>query len=161
MDIQNITKEQFETLILLRSLEEFITDEHENLSSLSEVIWTLEESLSDKEHKQLVGDICRLTDTGYILSDATEEHIETDTIPEVEGITPKGQSALKDWEKEIMGSLAKEEKQDIVIINNFNNYNNNYSLLRELKINPSLLSISNSIFSALDFGNRVKEMLQR
>lgn len=161
MDIQNITKEQFETLILLRSLEEFITDEHENLSSLSEVIWTLEESLSDKEHKQLVMDICRLTDTGYILSDATEEHIETDTIPEVEGITPKGQSALKDWEKEIMGSLAKEEKQDIVIINNFNNYNNNYSLLRELKINPSLLSISNSIFSALDFGNRVKEMLQR
>ena len=98
MDIQNITKEQFETLILLRSLEEFITDEHENLASLSEVIWTLEESLSDKEHKQLVGDICRLTKAGYILSDATEEHIETDTIPEVEGITPKGQSALKDWE---------------------------------------------------------------
>ena len=60
MDIQNITKEQFETLILLRSLEEFITDEHENLSSLSEVIWTLEESLSDKEHKQLVADICKI-----------------------------------------------------------------------------------------------------
>lgn len=154
MDIQNITKEQFETLILLRSLEEFITDEHENLSSLSEVIWTLEESLSDKEHKQLVGDICRLTKAGYILSDATEEHIETDTIPEVEGITPIGQSALKDWEKEIMGSLAKEEKQDIVIIKNYN-------FLCGLKINFSLLSGSSSIFSALDFGNRVKEMLQR
>ena len=88
------------------------------------------------------------------MSDATEEHIETDTIPEVEGITPKGQSALKDWEKEIMGSLAKEEKQDIVIIKNYN-------FLCGLKINFSLLSGSSSIFSALDFGNRVKEMLQR
>ena len=53
-----------------------------------------------------------------------------------------------------MGSLAKEEKQDIVIINNYN-------FLCGLKINFSLLSGSSSIFSALDFGNRVKEMLQR
>ena len=45
MDIQDITKEQLETLILVRSLEEFITEEHENLSSLSEVIWTLEEKI--------------------------------------------------------------------------------------------------------------------
>ena len=74
--------------------------------------------------------------------------------PSVEGITPIGQSALKDWEKEIMGSLAKEEKQDIVIIKNYN-------FLCGLKINFSLLSGSSSIFSALDFGNRVKEMLQR
>ncbi len=78
MDIKDITKEQLETLILIKSLEEFVTDEHENLSSLSEVIWTLEESLSNEEHKQLVTDICKLTETGYILSDATEEHIETD-----------------------------------------------------------------------------------
>ena len=48
MDTQDITKEQLETLILIRSLEEFITEEHENLSSLSEVIWTLEESLSNE-----------------------------------------------------------------------------------------------------------------
>ena len=152
MDIQNITKEQFETLILLRSLEEFITDEHENLASLSEVIWTLEESLSDKEHKQLVADICSLTETGYILSDGTEEHIKVDRIPEVEGITPKGQSALNEWEEEITGSIDKGDKQDIVIVKNYN-------FLCGLKINPSLLSISNSLFSALDFGNRVKEML--
>ncbi len=78
MDIRDITKEQFETLILLRSLEEFIADKHETFPSLSEVIWTLEESLSNEEHKQLVTDICKLTETGYILSDATEEHIETD-----------------------------------------------------------------------------------
>lgn len=157
MDIQDITKEQFETLILIRSLEEYITDEHENLSSLSEVIWTLEESLSDREHKQIVSDICKLTETGYILSDATEEHIEIDRIPEVEGITPKGQSALDEWEKGIRGSIDKGEKGDIVT-NNIYNFKN-YNFLCGLKINASLLNISNSLFSALDFGNKIKEML--
>ena len=152
MDIKDITKEQFETLVLVRSLEEFITEEHENLSSLSEVIWTLEESLSDGEHKQLVSDICKLTETGYLLSDGTEEHIEIDRIPEVEGITPKGQSALNEWEKEIRGSIDRGNKQDIVIVKSYN-------FLCGLKINVSLLNISNSLFSALDFGNRIKEML--
>ena len=150
MDTQDITKEQLETLILVRSLEEFITEEHENLSSLSEVIWTLEESLSDGEHKQLVSDICKLTETGYLLSDGTEEHIEIDRIPEVEGITPKGQSALNEWEKEIRGSIDMGDKGDIVI-------NNNYNFLCGLKINPSLINGSISLFGAI--GNIVKEML--
>ena len=152
MNTQDITMEQLETLVLIRSLEEFVTDEHENLSSLSEVIWTLEESLSNEEHKQLVTDICKLTEKGYLLSDGTEEHIEIDRIPEVEGITPKGQSALNEWEKEIRGSIDRGNKQDIVIVKNYN-------FLCGLKINVSLLNISNSLFSALDFGNRIKEML--
>ena len=147
MDIKDITKEQFETLVLVRSLEEFITEEHENLSSLSEVIWTLEESLSDGEHKQLVSDICKLTETGYLLSDGTEEHIEIDRIPEVEGITPKGQSALNEWEKEIRGSIGKGG-MDIHF---------HFSLLDGLTINPSLINGSISLFGAI--GNKAKEML--
>ena len=147
MDIKDITKEQFETLVLVRSLEEFITEEHENLSSLSEVIWTLEESLSDGEHKQLVSDICKLTETGYLLSDGTEEHIGTDRIPEVEGITPKGQSALNEWEKEIRGSIDKGG-MDIHF---------HFSLLDGLTINPSLINGSISLFGAI--GNKAKEML--
>ena len=150
MDIQDITKEQLETLILIKSLEEFVTDEHENLSSLSEVIWTLEESLSDGEHKQLVSDICKLTETGYLLSDGTEEHIEIDRIPEVEGITPKGQSALNEWEKEIRGSIDKGDKGGMDIHFHF-------SLLDGLTINPSLINGSISLFGAI--GNIVKEML--
>ena len=147
MDIKDITKEQLETLILIKSLEEFITDEHENLSSLSEVIWTLEESLSNEEHKQLVTDICKLTETGYILSDATEGHIETDRIPEVEGITPEGQSVLNEWEKEIRGSIDKGG-MDIHF---------HFSLLDGLTINPSLINGSISLFGAI--GNKAKEML--
>ena len=150
MDIKDITKEQLETLILIKSLEEFVTDEHENLSSLSEVIWTLEESLSDGEHKQLVSDICKLTETGYILSDGTEEHIKADRIPEVEGITPKGQSALDDWEKEIRGSIdrGENESSDIHL---------HLSLLGGVTINNSLLGISDSLFGSI--GNIVKELL--
>ena len=147
MDIKDITKEQLETLILIKSLEEFVTDEHENLSSLSEVIWTLEESLSDGEHKQLVSDICKLTETGYLLSDGTEEHIGTDRIPEVEGITPKGQSVLNEWEKEIRRSIGKGG-MDIHF---------HFSLLDGLTINPSLINGSISLFGAI--GNKAKEML--
>ena len=150
MDIKDITKEQLETLILIKSLEEFVTDEHENLSSLSEVIWTLEESLSDKEHEQLVADICKLTEKGYLLSDGTEEHIKADRIPEVEGITPKGQSALDDWEKEIRGSIDRgaNESSDIHL---------HLSLLGGVTINNSLLGISDSLFGSI--GNIVKELL--
>ena len=133
-----------------KSLEEFVTDEHENLSSLSEVIWTLEESLSNEEHKQLVTDICKLTETGYILSDGTEEHIEIDRIPEVEGITPKGQSALDDWEKEIRGSIDKGENESSDI-------HLHLSLLGGVTINNSLLGISDSLFGSI--GNIVKELL--
>ena len=147
MDTQDITKEQLETLILIRSLEEFVTDEHENLSTLSGAVWTLEESLSDKEHEQLAADICKLTEKGYLLSDGTEEHIEIDRIPEVEGITPKGQSALNEWEKEIRGSIDKGG-MDIHF---------HFSLLDGLTINPSLINGSISLFGAI--GNKAKEML--
>ena len=150
MNTQDITKEQLETLILIRSLEEFVTDEHENLSSLSEVIWTLEESLSDKEHEQLVADICKLTEKGYLLSDGTEEHIKADRIPEVEGITPKGQSALNEWEKEIRGSIDKGENESSDI-------HLHLSLLGGVTINNSLLGISDSLFDSI--GNIVKELL--
>ena len=150
MNTQDITMEQLETLVLIRSLEEFVTDEHENLSSLSEVIWTLEESLSNEEHEQLVADICKLTEKGYLLSDGTEEHIKADRIPEVEGITPKGQSALDDWEKEIKGSIDKGENESSDI-------HLHLSLLGGVTINNSLLSISDSLFGSI--GNIVKELL--
>ena len=150
MDTQDITMEQLETLVLIRSLEEFVTDEHENLSSLSEVIWTLEESLSNEEHEQLVADICKLTEKGYLLSDGTEEHIKADRIPEVEGITPKGQSALNEWEKEIRGSIDKGENESSDI-------HLHLSLLGGVTINNSLLGISDSLFGSI--GNIVKEML--
>lgn len=146
----DITKEQLETLILIRSLEEFVTDEYENLSSLSGAVWTLEESLSEEEHMQLVEDICKLTEKGYLLSDGTAEHMEIDRIPEVEGITPKGQSVLDDWEKEIRGNIGKGE-------NGATEIHLHLSLFDNVTINNSLLSISDSLFGAL--GNKIKELL--
>ena len=142
MDTQDITKEQFETLVLVRSLEEFITEEHENLSSLSEVIWTLEESLSNEEHKQLVTNICKLTETGYILSDGTEEHIKADRIPEVEGITPKGQSALNEFEHEIQKKVSSGEK--VILFKDCSLFN--FSLLSELDVSGGVFDTVGSLF---------------
>ena len=142
MDNQNITKEQVETLIRLRSLEEFITDEHENLSSLSEVIWTLEESLSNEEHKQLVTDICKLTETGYILSDATEGHIKADRIPEVEGITPRGEAVLDEFEHEIQKKVSSGEK--VILFKDCSLFN--FSLLSELDVSGGVFDTVGSLF---------------
>ncbi len=142
MNTKDITKEQMETLVLIRSLEEFITDEYENLNKLDEVIWTLEESLSTKEHKKLVADICNLTEKGYLISDATEEHPIDDTIPDVEGITPKGKSALDEWEKELKESISKGKEEKVVIMNH-------YSLFGSLTINNSLFNVTDSVFSVL------------
>lgn len=140
MDTRDITKEQLETLVLLRCLEEFITDEHENLSCLSEVIWTLEESLSTEEHRQLVKDICILTEHKYLKSDATAEHIKMDKIPEVESITLKGISALDDWEKEFKENYVAKNDENITVTKS-------YSFLNNLTINISLLSGTASVFS--------------
>ena len=142
MDTQDITKEQFETLVLVRSLEEFITEEHENLSSLSEVIWTLEESLSDGEHKQLVSDICKLTETGYLLSDGTEEHIEIDRIPEVEGITPRGEAVLDEFEHEIQKKVSSGEK--VILFKDCSLFN--FSLLSELDVSGGVFDTVGSLF---------------
>ena len=142
MDTQDITKEQFETLVLVRSLEEFITEEHENLSSLSEVIWTLEESLSDEEHKQLVSDICKLTETGYLLSDGTEEHIEIDRIPEVEGITPRGEAVLDEFEHEIQKKVSSGEK--VILFKDCSLFN--FSLLSELDVSGGVFDTVGSLF---------------
>ena len=142
MNTQDITKEQFETLVLVRSLEEFITEEHENLSSLSEVIWTLEESLSDGEHKQLVSDICKLTETGYLLSDGTEEHIEIDRIPEVEGITPRGEAVLDEFEHEIQKKVSSGEK--VILFKDCSLFN--FSLLSELDVSGGVFDTVGSLF---------------
>lgn len=150
MDIRDITERQLETLVLIKSLSEFITDEYENFSSLSGTVWTLEESLSEEEHMQLVEDICKLTEKGYLLSDGTAEHMEVDKIPEVESITPKGQSVLDDWEKEIEASIDKWEKGETDIHLHF-------SILGGVTISASLLSISSTVFGSL--GNIVKELL--
>lgn len=121
MDIQNITKEQFETLILIRSLEEFISDKREQYPTLCEAVWNLEESLSYEDYKQLVLDICGLTEDGYLLSDGTAETVEVvksmepidvvrrGSMPKVKRITLKGKSALKELEKRLNESPNKKE----------------------------------------------------
>ena len=155
MNTKDITMEQLETLVLIRSLEEFITDEYENLESLNEVIWTLKESLSDDEHEKLVKDICRLTETGYLISDASEEDIEMERIPDVEGITPKGITALNELEQEVKSSLAEGKK--IVLFENFTLFNFDVSLLGGVEM--SLFKEAGGLFKCI--GKTLRKFLNQ
>ena len=136
MDIRDITKEQFETLILLRSLEAFITDEYEDLSNLSEVVCNFADNQDTEEFNRLAKDICKLTETGYVISDMTEisdEDLEFHMMPEVEGITPKGKSALEALEQKVKGDIAAGKK--IVLFENFTLFNFDVSLLGGVDFN--------------------------
>ena len=134
--IQDITERELNTLILIRSMKEFITDEYDNLSSLNNVVWSFEESLSAEEHMQYVEDICKLTASGYLISDATENHIKEDKVPDVEGISLKGESLLKKWEEETRETVSSGKT---VIIN----LNFNFSLI---EISSDILDTVGSIF---------------
>lgn len=141
MDIRDITKEQLETLILLRSLEEFISDKHEEYPTLGEAVWNLEESLSGEEHIQLVSDICKLTEKGYLLSDGTREHMEIDRIPEVEGFTPRGKDALDEFEREIQKKVSSGEK--VILFKDCSLFN--FSLLGGLEVSSGILDTVGSL----------------
>ena len=148
MDIQDITKEQFETLILLRSLEEFIADKHETFPSLSEAVCNFADNQDTEGFNRLAKDICRLTETGYVKSDMTEiseEELEFNMMPEVEGITPKGKSALEALEQEVKRDIAEGKK--IVLFENFTLFNFDVSLFGGVDFN--LIKEAGGLFKSI------------
>lgn len=151
MEIKDITKEQLETLILLRSLEEFITDEDKTLSCFSDVVCAYADNLEAEDFERLARDICSLTKTGYVVSDMTEiteEELEFNTFPEVEGITPKGQTALKELEQGVKKELEQGKK--IVLFENFTLFNFDVSLLGGVEMN--LFKGAGGLFKAIKKG---------
>ena len=102
----------------------------------------MEESLSDKEHEQLAADICKLTEKGYLLSDGTEEHIKADRIPEVEGITPRGEAVLDEFEHEIQKKVSSGEK--VILFKDCSLFN--FSLLSELDVSGGVFDTVGSLF---------------
>lgn len=154
MDIRDITKEQLETLVLIRSLEEFITDEHENLSSISDVVCTFADNLETEDFERLAKDICALTKAGYVISDMTEiteEELEFSIFPEVDGITPKGQTLLEEVEKGIKKDLEQGKK--IVLFENFTLFHFDVSLLGGVEMD--LFKGAGGLFKAIKKGLRV------
>lgn len=115
MNTNDITGRQFETLVLIRAMEEFVTDEQEEFNSLNKVAWSLEESLSVSEHKDYVREICMLTENGYIRSDATAEHIKQDIVPDIQEITLKGMNVLEEYERKTRDEMQGKDKAGINI----------------------------------------------
>lgn len=135
--MQSIAESQLNTLILIRSMKKFITDEYENLSSLNNVVWTFEENLSEAEHKQYVEDICKLTASGYLISDATESHIKEDKVPDVKRISRKGEALLKKWDTEIREMVISGKPVSIKV----------YEI--NIEINIDILKTVGSIFELI------------
>lgn len=94
----------------------------------------------------------------------TEEDIELDSIPEVKGITPKGQSALNQWEQEMKEGMAGKEKGDVVTNVNYNTTVNMKVFSIDIsKLALGLINISNDLFGVLGniTGNIIKGMLKK
>ncbi len=142
MDIRDITERQLETLVLIKSLSEFITDEYEHLESLNGVVWSFEEGLSEREHRQYVEDICELTEHGYLVSDATREHMRIDRVPDVEGIAPRGEAVLDEFEHEIQKKVSSGEK--VILFKDCSLFN--FSLLSELDVSGGVFDTVGSLF---------------
>ncbi len=159
MNTKDITKEQMETLVLIRSLEEFIADKPDEFDSLAEAISRLDEGLSMEDGKQLIADIKSLTEKGYLISNAGENNENNYTsyeMPTVEGITPKGKSALDEWEQELKESVSKGKEEKVVIMNH-------YSLFGGITINNSLFNVTDSVFSVLGkiFGSIFSKIISK
>ncbi len=126
MNATDITTRQLDILVLVRSVEEFIKDEHETYGDLGDALAGLAEKMQTEEVEQYIEDIFNLTEKGYLISNAEECDIEMLTTPYVEGITPKGKTALDEWEREITQKLEnKADMKEAQIVENINNGSNN------------------------------------
>lgn len=149
MNTKGITEKQFETLVLIHAMEEFLTDEQEEYSSLNKVAWSLEESLSVSEHKDYVREICMLTENGYIRSDATAEHIKQDIVPDIQEITIKGMNTLEEYERKIKEEMQNGDKTEINISIN--------SIIGLTGINMNVLNGNGGLFKLI--AQKIKERL--
>jgi len=111
MSTKDITTEQMETLVLIRSVEEFISTESNDFDTLADALWTLNENFSVEDSIMLATNIKSLTKNGYLISEGTENDGTEYDIPEVKSITSKGIQALDIWVEEVKnGQINKPLK---------------------------------------------------
>lgn len=173
MEEQKLTKEQLDTLVLIKSMEELVRDEHEDFPTLNGVVESFVEGITvtDEDCRQLVMDICMLTEKGYLESDGTadmaEEARDMDPsqvlmlvgLPEVECITPKGQAALDAWEKEMEERKEREEKESTDKGTDKNDEKHyHFSILGGVSFNATGLNVSCSLFGTV--AGKIKELLK-
>ncbi len=169
MDTKDITKEQMGTLVLIHSLEGYVADKANKTDTLAEAVSKLDESLSMTDGEQFISDIESLTEKGYLISDAgdIEGDIDEDIVieggyrvPTVECITPKGKSALDEWEQEFKAGRAglngySSVFSDTTVTNMIDNskniiINNNITTIRNSADNKfNIIKLLTDIVSAL------------
>lgn len=129
MDTKDITERQFETLMLLRALKEFIKENNE-FGDLDDAVVALMEGQSI-DRDDFIKDICVLTENGYVCSDADEDNIAFDLLPEIEDITMKGVEILDNFVKQAVEKQTSDKKETTKT--------NEFALVKEVSFNFSLL----------------------
>lgn len=131
MNTKDITDRQFETLLLLRALKEYAEDDDE-FDELDDAVGALVEGESI-DRADFIEDVYVLTEKGYVQSDADEENISFDLLPEIQDITAKGNEVLDNFLRETIKSKKKPQSPETAKLGN------NYSLVNEVSLNFNLL----------------------
>lgn len=131
MNTKDITERQFETLLLLKALKEYVEDDDE-FDDLDDAVGALVEGESI-DRTDFIEDVCVLTEKGYVQSDADEENISFNLLPEIQDITVKGNEVLNDFLRETIESEKKPQSPETAKLGN------NYSLVNEVSLNFNLL----------------------
>lgn len=137
MNTNDITARQFETLVIVKILEDCSTStDYGTISELAEKILN-EDGLKLTDYspnrEQFIEDVCALTKHGYIVSDMVEPDDILDMIPDIDGITPKGQTVLAEFEPQAKEAIKGNKKFVL-----FDNLNINISFLGGIDVNTNL-----------------------
>lgn len=143
MNTKDITKRQFETLVLLRALKEFIKEDNE-FDDLDDAVVALMEGQSiDRDN--FIKDICVLTENGYVRSDADEDSITFDELPLIEDITMKGVEILDNFVKQKVEKQTIDTKEFALV----KEISFNFSLLGGIELGVSLIKDADALFKQI------------
>lgn len=162
MDIQNITKEQLETLVLIKAFEEiakrreWCNEYEEPLENIYDVAFQFaNDSLENlNEYEMFIRDIYNLTKAGYIESDANEEDIQLHNVPMIKGITQTGQAVIDNLEREFNQSSNKFEMFKKIFAAQYNR-------LKKIINMNTFTNIGNVLLMAVNVLNKVKELFHK
>lgn len=135
MNTNDITARQFETLVIVKILEDCSTStDYGTIKDVANRVFTSDglKLTGDPVNKeQFIEDVHALIEHGYIVSNIDDD--STDDIPDMVGITRKGQTALEEFEPQAKEAIKGDKK--LVL---FNNLNINIALFRGIDISADL-----------------------
>lgn len=146
MNTNDITAKQFETLVIIKLLDEYsgIDSEYDTISKVADGIFegSIKLTGSPIDRDDFIENVCALTKHGYIVSDMDELDDMLDEIPDIEGITLKGQTVLAEFESSAKEAIKSDKKFVL-----FENLNINISFLGGIDAGVSLFKDAGGLYT--------------